>query len=284
MRPAMKVCTVFQSLVVTKIPGGVTDNYTYFNVNYSFCNISISGDTIVFDTNGGGVFSVSANGGKISLIGDGNTPFGTPPNQATGFNQPSISGKTVTYIASSVFGPIYVMAGGTKTLGSGLAQAGTDDNYFYYPVIAGKRIVYSAKLTPPDIGLFSIPSKGGAATEIMDLNSKVPPKTPGDAFVGLRSANGPNGWSLAGDLTLFAAMTEDANGQQYSGIFSACHGKLSKVVAAGDVVNGTAIGPSGGISLLTSTGSGKSGTVQGVFLGLGQDYWNAIYKVTMPGC
>ncbi len=262
----------------TPIPGGPVNGYVNFNVNYSFCNLSVSGDTVVFDAGGGGVYSVDTNGKHLTRIADPNTPAIIDTFEVNGFAQPSISGKRITYIGSTVFGPYAVFVGAPEPANAiVLAVSGQFDG-LNYPIISGKDIRFAAHLAFPDQGLFGVSATGGKSKMIMDFGSKLPKGTPGTSFNQIGSSSNNENWIPAGDLSVFAAGTTDGTAS-YPGLFKACGAKLSKVLTQGDTLDGVEVGPGAGISNLATVDSGYLGAI----LVTGFRY-AAIYTVTIPGC
>ena len=138
----------------TPIPGGKVGSYTKFNVNYSFCNLSISGETVAFDGGGGGVYTVKTDGTKLTRIANENTPATSPPFVVNGYAQPSIKGFEITYVGSTVFGPYAIFVGAPKISNArAIATSNPQFNQFSYPTLEGNGILFSAKLPNQNQGL-----------------------------------------------------------------------------------------------------------------------------------
>lgn len=263
----------------TPIPGGPVNGYTNFNVSYSFCNISLSGDTVVFDAGGDGVYSVGTDGKNIARIADPNTPAVIDAFEVNGFAQPSISGKQIAYIGSTVFGPYAIFVGAPKPRNALVVATRNVFDNFSYPENSSQDIDFAAHLKSPDEGLFRVAASGGNTTKIMNLNTKIPKGTPGTSFSGIGSTSNGENWFPAGSLDVFAAQTTDGT-NNYAGLFSVCEGgKLAKVLTQGDVLDGVDVQPGAGISNLVAVAGGYQGAI--VVTG---DRYAAIYTLTIPGC
>lgn len=267
----------------TLIPGEPVQGYKKFNVNYSFCNLSVSGETVVFDT-GAGVYSVQTDGTGLKRIADPNTPAKFPPFEVNGFAQPNIKGSQITYIGSTVFGPYAVFVGAPRPANARvLATTKPEFAEFTYPVLEDGRILFSAKLANSNQGLFSVPAAGGDRTKVVDLNTKIPPTAPGTSFSAVGSNNTSIGWTPVGGADVFAAQTTDGT-NSYEGLFSRCNAKITKILAQNDKLGGIQVQPASGINFMKPVGSGGKVTgYEGVFL-VGGFRYAAIYTVTIPSC
>ena len=266
----------------TAIPGGPVQNNATFNVNYSFENIAISGDTVVFDTNGGGVYSVKSDGSKLTRIADFNTPATQPPFQVDQFGQPSISGKSIAFVGSTVFGPfgIYVDGPGNPVA---TAVANSFDG-FTYPIGSGRSILFLAHLANQDEGIFDVGTSGATQRQIVDLSTPLPPGTPGAQFANLGSLDVFDSYASLGNLRIFHAETTDGT-NDYQGLFKSCGARLEKLLADGDTLDGATIGPREGITNLEPSGDRVTGVVLvGGLPGTGNAGYQALYAMTVKAC
>jgi hypothetical protein len=269
----------------TPIPGGKVGDYTKFNVNYSFCNLSVSGETVVFDAGGGGVYSVQTDGTKLTRIADKNTPATFKTFQVNGYAQPSIKGTTITYVGSTVFGPYAIFVGAPK-IGNAKAIATTNPqfNQFTYPTLEANGIIFSAKLPNQNQGLFNVPAGGGTSVKVVDLNTKLPKGTPGTKFSSVGSASADDGWTPVGSkLGIFAAETTDGT-NSYQGLFSRCNATLTKLLAQNDNLDGVDVTSVSGINFLAPVSSGGTVTAYKGALLVGGFRYAAIYAVAIPAC
>ena len=265
----------------TAIPGGPVGGYTTFNVNYSFCNLSISGNTVAFDAGNSGVYEVDTDGKNLARIADANTPATIHTFQVAQYLQPSISGKNIAYIGATVFGP-YAVFDGPPDLAHALVVARRDKfDGLAYPVLSGKDIDFSAHLVFPNQGVYRAEVNGGKSVKIMDYNTKVPKGAPGTSFSSVGSLSNGANWSPDGTLNVVAASTTDGT-NVYPGLFSSCKtNTLSKILTQGDTLDGVEdVGPGAGISNLVGQ---KDGSALGAILVAGFRY-AAIYTVNLPGC
>jgi hypothetical protein len=270
----------------TPIPGGAVLGIKTFNASYSFCNISISGSEVVFDAGESGVYGVKTDGTHLTRIADHNTPVTIPPFPVNSFAQPSITGTEVAYIGSTKLGPHGVYVGPTTGLGKAVAIATTKPPFdeFVYPNLAGTSLLYEAALTSPNQGLFEVATAGGASSKVVDLASPLPAGTPGKEFYDIGSSNAYDGWARAGALTVFHAETTNAaKSVVYQGLFSACHGKLGKILADGDLLGGMPISPVDGVSnLLPAVVGTTASELAAIRVTSGR--YQAIYVATLPAC
>jgi hypothetical protein len=264
----------------TPIPGGEVEGYATFNVNYSPCNVSISGNNVVFDAGAAGVYEVDVNGKHLKRIADPNTPATVHTFDVDQYLQPTISGDNITYIGATVFGPYAVFDGSPRPAHALVhARKGTFDG-LAFPVISGNDIDFQAHLVFPNQAIYRAAIGGGKSTKIMDYNTKLPPGTPGTSFDEVGSSSNGQNWSPAGNLNVFAAATTDGS-NVYPGLFSSCKtNKLSKILTQGDMLDGVEVGPGAGISNLVAQ---NNGSYQGAILVSGFRY-AAIYTVNVPGC
>lgn len=270
----------------TPIPGGPVAGHTHFDANYTFCNVSISGNVVAFDGGQQGVYTVDADGTHLARVADGNTPATPPPAPVSSFSQPSVSGSVVTYIGSTVYGPYGVYVGSTTGLGKVAVRTTNvpQFNQFTYPIIAGSWIDFTALLPRGDIALYRMTTSGGTLQTIANLSSKVPPQTPGTKFVAIGSPNVYDGYAPAGNLTVFHATTATANNSTtYAGLFTNCRGTLAKVLADGDRLGGVTLGPLDGASNLLAVPA-HSVTQYYEALRVGGGRYQAIYVATIPAC
>ncbi len=267
----------------TPIPGGPVLGNANFNNSYSFCNISVSGNTVVFDGGSGGVYSVLTDGQGLTRIADPNTPITIPPFTVNGFSQPSISHGQITYVGSTVFGP-YAILVGTPAVGHAIALATSSPPFaeFTYPTIGSGNIIFSAQLTSPNKGLFHVSASGGTITDLVDMNSKLPPGTPGTSFSNVGGPDANDGWAADGGIDIFGAQTTDGT-NTYGGLFTSCKRKLGKLLTQGDLLDGHIVTPQSGISNLTATKTAGATSHAGAIL-VSDGRYVAVYEATVPGC
>jgi hypothetical protein len=270
----------------TAIPGGKVGSYTKFNVNYSFCNLSVSGETVAFDAGGGGVYTVQTNGTKLTRIANENTPATGPDFQVNGYAQPNIKGSTVTYVGSTVFGPYAIFVDAPK-IANARAIATTNPEFaqFVYPTTEANGIVFSAKLPNQNQGLFNVPVGGGKAVKVVDLNVKLPKGTPGTKYSDFGSANSAgDAWTPVGSkLTVYAAETTDGT-NSYAGLFSRCNVTFSKLLAQNDKLGGMEVFPASGVNYLEPVMARGKVTGYKAALLVGAFRYAAIYTMTIPAC
>jgi hypothetical protein len=265
----------------TAIPGGPVQSYTNFNVNYSPCNVSISGDTVVFDAGGSGIYQVDVSGKNLTRIADFNTPATFKTFQVQQYEQPTISGSNISYIGSTVFGP-YAVFDGTPPADHALVHAKRNSfDGLAYPVISGTEIDFLAHLDFPNEGIYRAEVGGNKPVKIMDFNTKLPKGTPGTSFNAVGSSSNGQNWSPAGALDVFAAQTTDGT-SNYAGLFSSCNaGRLRKILTQGDTLGGvTDVFPGAGVSNLIAQ---KDGSYMAAIL-VGGFRYAAIYTIDVPGC
>ena len=268
----------------TAVPGGPVGGHAHFDAGYSPCNFSVSGNVVVFDAGLQGVYSVQTNGTQLTRVADGNTPATPPPTPVNSFSQPSISGSTVTYIGSTVFGPYGVYAGATSGLGQALVRTRNSPqfNQFSYPIAGSGWIDFAARLAGNNPALYRMTTSGAALQTVANLNSAVPPNAPGTRFVSIGSSSNNDGYAPAGNLTVFHA--ETASGSTiHEGLFTSCRGTIAKVVADGDVLNGLPVAPLDGASnLLAVPGTPTTGYYEAMRVGVSR--YQGIYVATIPAC
>lgn len=265
----------------TPIPGGPVEGYTNFNVSYSFCNVSVSGTTVVFDAGNAGVYQVSTAGKNLKRIADPNTPATVHTFNVDQYFQPVISGKKIAFVGATVFGP-YAIFDSVPNQAHVVALAKRDKfDGLAYPVISGKDIDFSVHLVFPNQGIYRVESDSGKPTKIMDYNTKVPANTPGTSFNAIGSTSNGQNWSPAGSLNVMAASTTDGSAN-YAGLFSSCKAnKLTKILTQGDTLDGVSdVFPGAGISNLIAQ---DDGSYLGAIL-VGGFRYAAIYTVNVPGC
>jgi hypothetical protein len=269
----------------TPIPSGKVGSYTKFNVNYSFCNLSIAGETVAFDAGGGGVYTVQTDGKKLTRIANANTPATSPPFTVNGYAQPNIKGTEITYVGSTVFGPYAIFFGAPKIANArAIATSNPQFNQFSYPTLEGNGILFSAKLPKQNQGLFNVPATGGKSVKIVDLATKLPRGTPGKTFSSVGSQSANDGWTPVGSkLNVFAAETTDGT-NSFQGLFSRCNTTLTKLLAQNDKLGGVDVVSVSGVNYLAPISSGgKISSYKGALL-VGGFRYAAIYTVTIPAC
>ena len=269
----------------TLIPGGKVGSYTKFNVNYSFCNLSISGETVAFDGGLGGVYTVQTDGTKLTRVANENTPATNPPFMVNGYAQPHISHIGITYVGSTVFGPYAIFVGAPK-IGNARAIATSTPvfNQFSYPNLEGNGILFSAKLPNQNQGLFNVPETGGKAVRVVDLTTKLPAGTPGKTFSSIGSQSGNDAWTPVGTgLDVFAAETTDGT-NSFQGLFKRCNLSLVKLLAQNDTLGGMQLSSVSGINYLSPILSGSKVTAYKGALLVSSFRYAAIYTATILPC
>jgi hypothetical protein len=269
----------------TSIPGGKVGSYTKFNVNYSFCNLSISGETVAFDGGGGGVYTVQTDGTKLTRIANENTPATSPPFTVNGYAQPHIRGSVVTYVGSTVFGPYAIFVGAPRISNArSIATSNPQFNQFSYPTLEGDGILFSAKLPNQNQGLFNVLETGGKSVKVVDLATKLPKGTPGKTFSSIGSQSANDGWTPVGTkLNVFAAETTDGS-NSFQGLFSRCNTTLTKLIAQNDKLGGMQLTSVSGVNYLAPIlSAGKVTSYKGAVV-IGSFRYAAIYTVTIPAC
>jgi hypothetical protein len=106
--------------------------------------------------------------------------------------------------------------------------------------------------------------------------------THGTKFSNVGSPSANDGWAPGGALSILAAQTTDGI-NTYAGLFTSCKGTLSKLLDAGDVLDGVAVQPAAGISNLVAGSVGGVASYQGAIL-VGAPRYAAVYTVTVPDC
>jgi hypothetical protein len=138
----------------TAIPGGPVQGNTNFNAEYSFCNVSVSGDTVLFDAGGAGVYQVDTSGRKLARIADPNTPATIHTFDVDQYLQPTISGSHIAYIGVTVFGPYAVFDGSPDITHALVVARKNKFDSLAYPVISGTDIDFSVHLVYPNEGIY----------------------------------------------------------------------------------------------------------------------------------
>ena len=228
----------------TPVPGGTG---TFSDVGRPWI-CDFEGGTVVFrghGTNGEkGVYSNA--GGALRVVADLNTliPEGTGTftrfgkvNTVFG-NVPTMDGGNVAFYGEGADGqkgiylewngslskvadlntPIPGGAGNFLSLGGPLAAQ-----------IEGDTVVFANGV---ETGLYR--SVNGALSLIVEINTPVPSSTPAVVFVALAS----QGFGLSSGAVSFLAPTTDNSG---GNVYTTLGGSLTKVIAAGDIVDGVAL-------------------------------------------
>jgi hypothetical protein len=273
----------------TKIPGGpvTAQKYTKFNSDYSFCNLSISGETVAFDAGGSGVYTVQTNGTKLTRIADANTPATGPDFKVDGYAQPNIKGTTITYVGSTVFGPYGIFVG-TPTAAHVRSFTTSKPEFaqFTYPTTEANGVLFSAKLPNSGQGLFNVPATGSDTTvRVVDTTLKPPKGTPGTKYSNFGSnVTSGDGWTPVGSkLAVFAATTTDGT-NSYAGLFSRCNVTFSKLLAQNEKLGGVEVTAVSGVNYLAPVMAGGKVTGYKGALLIGGFRYAAVYTMTIPAC
>jgi hypothetical protein len=293
----------------TPIPGAPVppQGVTYFNSEYVPCNVSILGNTVTFDIGGGdgeGVYSVATNGRSLARIADNNTaqPAVGPFPTAGNFFEPTMAGKTIVYIGATTGGPYGIYTGGNTTpiapvITDGDSEASEFDQ-FANPSVAHGTILFAAdyNLSENANVLATVPLAGAAPKIIFNLQStKIPAGALGDSFSQL-GTDANNYLGNDGKRQIFSAATQDLPpkpANTYDGVFSVCHGKLTKIMQTGDTVGTAQLRAINGISnlqLVTIGGTKVDQFAALITLGAAtipptvDDGSPGIYVITIPDC
>lgn len=286
------------------IPDGPVAGQTHFGHDYDFCNISASGETVVFDGGLDGVYSVKTDGADLTRIDDHSDVRSSPIEHlpwANGYYYPWISGSKVAYLGGNVYGPELVIGGGT---GPGNALVYTPGpahpQGFAWPNVYGTTIMYAADAGNNDTQFYSVSTEGGAHTLLFNQSTAtVPHGARGNKFYEVTTFY--NAFASTGRRYIFTASTYDASPFiTYDGVFSVCRpklsepGTLSKLVQTGDTIKESfAVRAVDTVSQVVSTEVDDVAVDQfATHLTYGPpsdppsiyDGANAIYVVTLPHC
>jgi hypothetical protein len=286
------------------IPHGPVAGQTHFSHDYDFCNISASGDTVVFDGGLTGVYSVNTGGTDLTRIDDPSDVRASPIEHlpyANTYYYPWISGSKVGYLGGNVYGPELVIGGGTTGPGAALSKTPgpNEPQGFAWPNIYGTTVMYAAEAENKDALFYSVSTEGGAHTLLFDQSTtKVPPGTRGNKFDEVTIFYST--FASTGRRYIFTASTIDPSNNTYYGVFSVCRptlskpGTLSKLVQTGDTIGKSlAVRTVDTVSQVVSTEVDDVEVDQfATHLTYGPptdpptiyDGANAIYVVTVPHC
>jgi hypothetical protein len=293
----------------TAIPGAPIppQGDTKFNFFYTPCNVSIAGNTVTFDTTGGdgnGIYTIATNGHGLARIADANTaqPAIGPFPTANAFLQPTMAGKTIVYIGATTGGPYGIYTGGKSTpiapvITDGDSEASNFDQ-FANPSVAHGTILFAAdyNLSENASVLATVPLAGAVPKIIFNLQtSKIPAGALGESF-GQLGTDANNFLGNDGTRRIFSATTQDVAPEPaavYDGVFSVCHGKLTKIMQTGDTVGTAQLRAINGISNLQLINTGGTKTDRfAALITLGTPTVPptvdagapGIYVITIPAC
>jgi hypothetical protein len=286
------------------IPHGPVAGQTHFGHDYDFCNISASGETVVFDGGLSGVYSVNTAGTDLTRIDD---PSDVRPSSiehlpyANTYYYPWISGSKVAYLGGNVYGPELVIGGATTAPGAALGKTPSpkEPKGFAWPNIYNTTVMYAADGGNNDSQFYSVSTAGGSPTLIFNQSTAtVPAGARGTKYDEVNAFYGT--FASTGRRYIFTANTIDSKNNFYAGVFSVCRptlsepGTLSKLVQTGDTIK-----PSLDVREVDAVSQVVSTEVEGVavdqfatHLTYGPptnppttyDGANAIYVVTVPHC
>jgi hypothetical protein len=230
----------------SEIPHGPVGGQTHFSHNYDFCNISASGDTVVFDGGLTGVYSVQIGGTGLTRIDDSSDVRPSSIEHlpyANTYYYPWISGSKVAYLGGNVYGPELVIGGGTTEPGAALSKTPrpNEPEGFAWPNIYGTTVMYAADGGNNDSQFYSVSTEGGAPTRLFDQKTAtVPHGARGSKFDEVTVFY--SAFASTGRRYIFTASTIDASNNFYDGVFSVCRptlskpGTSSKLVQTGDII------------------------------------------------
>jgi hypothetical protein len=244
----------------TTVPGSPPIGGT-FGRNTFQDNVGLSGGTVVFERNGGsgGIYSVGAAGGAVSVVADGNVVFCDPTinSVAGGFGAPDLSGTTVAGLASGNAGGFFIVftvpLSGITGVADPCAQGALKENnatiiadhnttipgtartfdgtHFGQPLIDGTTVVFPGAATTNNTvdlsGLYA--STGGVLTKLVDSNTAVPGGTGNFALSSFLAEV-----SIRDGLVAFRGIDAASHTGYY--VVPTTGGAITKVVADGDTI------------------------------------------------
>jgi hypothetical protein len=240
----------------TPIPGG-SGNFSHFYES----SISLSGSAIAFHGNGGiggpivypqaGIYSGTAGGGALTVVAnrDSFIPGGT--GNFVRFADVSISGSTVVFLGfgtNDVERGIYAgsTASGTLTRvadrNTPIPNGSGNFSFTLFPCISGSTVAFvgvggsGGGTTFSQEGVYTTSAAGGSITRLADLHTPIPQGT--GNFASLLNSGVPS-VSISGSTVAFRGL--GSNGQDGIYYSSLNGGALTKVVAAGDMLDGRVI-------------------------------------------